>query len=69
MKGSFRDNCLRYFYLGLAFLMTECVEGIHRALALCLVLIAVTAIEQAPSVGPLVGAVVAVTVMYVLLFE
>ena len=49
MKGPFRDNCLRYYYLWLAFLM---VEGIHRALVLGLVLIAGTAIEQAPSVGP-----------------
>ena len=29
-----------------------CVEGIHRVLVLGLVLIAGTAIEQAPSVGP-----------------
>ena len=32
--------------------MTGWVEGIRRALVLCLVLIAGTAIEQAPSVGP-----------------
>ena len=30
------------------------MEGIRRALVLCLVLIAGTAIEQAPSLGPLV---------------
>ena len=40
------DNCLR-----LAFLMAGGVEGIRRALVLYLVLIAVTAIEQVPSVG------------------
>ena len=33
--------------------MVGCVEGIHRALVLGLVLTAGTAIEQAPSVGPL----------------
>ena len=54
MKGPFRDNWLRYFYLWLAFLMAGCVEGIRRTLVLCPVLIAGTAIEQAPSVGPLV---------------
>ena len=53
MKGPFRDNCLRYYYLRLAFLMAGGVEGIRRALVLGLVLIAGTAIEQAPSVGPL----------------
>ena len=51
MKGPFRDNCLRYYYLWLAFLMTGWVEGIRRALVLGLVLMAGTAIEQAPSVG------------------
>ena len=52
MKGSFRDNCLRYYYLLLAFLMTGCVEGIRRALVLGLVLITGTAIEEALSVCP-----------------
>ena len=52
MKGPFRDNCLRYFYLWLAFLMAGCVEGIRRALVLGLVLIAGTAIVQAPFIGP-----------------
>ena len=33
--------------------MAGCVEDIRNALVLGLVLIAVTAIEQAPSVGPL----------------
>ena len=33
--------------------MAECVEGIRRVLVLGLVLIAGTAIEKAPSVGPL----------------
>ena len=51
MKGSFRDNCLGYFYLWLAFLMAGCVEGIRRALVLGRLLITGTAIEQAPSVG------------------
>ena len=51
MKGPFRDNCLRYFYLRLAFL--GCVEGIRRALVIGLVLIAGMPIEQAPSVCPL----------------
>ena len=51
MKCPFRDNSLRYFYLWLAFTMAGCVVGIRRALFLCLVLIAGTAIEQAPSVG------------------
>ena len=41
MKRPFRDNCLMYVYLRLAFLIAG-----------CLVLIAGTAIEQAPSVGP-----------------
>ena len=58
MKGPFRDNCLRYFYLLLAFLMAGCVESIRRALVLGLVLIAGTAIELAPSVGPLSDVVV-----------
>ena len=53
MKEPFRDNCLRYFYLCLAFLMAGCVEGIRRALVLGLVLIAGSTIEQTPSVGPL----------------
>ena len=35
--------------------MTGCVEGIHRTLVLGLVLIAGTAIGQAPSVGPLLA--------------
>ena len=52
MKGPFRDNCLRYYYLCLAFLMAGWVEGIRRALVLGLVLIAETTIEQAPYVGP-----------------
>ena len=52
MKGPFRDNCLMYFYRWLAFPMTECVEGIRRALLLGLVLIAGIAIQQAHSVGP-----------------
>ena len=43
----------RCFYIWLAFLMAGCVEGIRRALVLGLVLIEETAIEQAPSVGPL----------------
>ena len=51
MKGPFRDNCLRYYYLWLAFLMAGWVEGIRWALVIGLVLIAGTAIEQAPSVG------------------
>ena len=34
--------------------MAGCVEGIRRALVLGLVLIAGTAIEYAPSVGPLI---------------
>ena len=34
MKGPFRDNCLRYFYLRVAFLMAGCVEDIRRALVL-----------------------------------
>ena len=52
MKGPFKDNCLRYYYLCLAFLIAGWgVEGIRRALVLGLVLIAGTAIEQAPSVG------------------
>ena len=33
--------------------MAGCLEGIRRALVLCLVIIAGTAIEQAPSVDPL----------------
>ena len=53
MKGPFRDTCLRYLYLLLAFLMAGCVKGIRIALVLDLVLIAGTAIEQAHSVGPL----------------
>ena len=51
MKVSFWDNCIRYFYLLLAFLMALCVEGIRRALVLGLVLIPGTAIEQAHSIG------------------
>ena len=58
MKGPFRDNCLRYNYLLLAFLMAGWVEGIRRALVLGLVLIVGTAIEQTPSVGPLVNYVI-----------
>ena len=54
MKGSFRDNYQRHYYLWLAFLMAGWVQGIRRALVLGLVLIADTAIEQAPSVGPLI---------------
>ena len=53
MKGPFRDNCLRYFYLGVAFLMAGCVEGSRRALVRGLVLTAGTHIEQTSSVGPL----------------
>ena len=53
MKGPFRGNCLGYFYLWLAFLIAGCVEGIRIALVLGLVLIAGAAIEQAPSVGPI----------------
>ena len=37
-------------------MMAGCVEGIRRALVLDLVLIAGTAIEQAPSVGPFANA-------------
>ena len=51
MKGPFRDHCLRYFYLRLAFQLAGCVEGIRRALVLGLVLIAGIAIEQALFVG------------------
>ena len=51
MKGPFGDNCLRYFYLWLAFL-AGCVESIRRALVLGLVLIAGITIEQALSVCP-----------------
>ena len=50
MKGPFMDNCLKYCYLWLAFLMAGWVEGIRRALVLGLVLIAGTAIEHAPFV-------------------
>ena len=52
MKGPFRDNWQMYFYLWMAFQVAGGVEGICRALVLDLVLIAETAIEQAPSVGP-----------------
>ena len=51
MKGPFRDNCLKYYYLLLAFQMSGWVKGIRRALVLVLVLIARTAIEQVPSVA------------------
>ena len=46
IKGPFWDNCLRYYYLRLAFLMAGWVEGIRRALVLGLVFIAGTAIEH-----------------------
>ena len=52
MKGQFRDNWLRYYYLWLAFLMAGWVEGIRRAIVLGLVLTAGAATEQASSVGP-----------------
>ena len=52
MKGPFTDNCLKYFYIWLAFLMAGCVECIRRALVLSLVIISGTAIEQPPFVGP-----------------
>ena len=58
MKGPFRDNCIRYYYLLLAFLMAGWVEGIRRALVIGPVLIAGNAIEQAPSVGPLIRLVI-----------
>ena len=58
LKGPFRDNCLGYYYLLLAFPMAGWVEGIRRALVLGLVLIAGTPIEQAPSIGPLHSLVV-----------
>ena len=45
MKGPFRDNCLRYYYLWLAFLMVGWVEVIRIELVLGLMLITGTAIE------------------------
>ena len=38
--------------------MARCVEGIRRALVLGLVLIAETAIEYAPSVGPFTASLI-----------
>ena len=65
MKGPSRDNCLRYFYLWLAFLMAGWVEGIPKELVLGLVLIAGTAIEQAPSIGPYVFVIImSIVVIY-----
>ena len=59
-----------YVYLGLAFLMAGGVEGSRRALVLGLVLIAGTAIEQTPSVGPqdsivVVLVIVIVSILYI----
>ena len=49
MKGPFRDNCLKYYYLLLAVLKAGWVVCIRRALVLGLVLIAGAAIEHASS--------------------
>ena len=62
IKVPFRDNCLRYVYPLLAFLMAGGVEGIRRPLVI--IIIAGTAIEQAPCVG-LLSTYVSSNIVYV----
>ena len=48
----FMNICYVWFVFDFLYILVKCVEGIHRTLVLGLVLIAGTAIEQAPSLGP-----------------